>query len=161
MRSRKEKEAQALAASKRYQVAGFRFLRVGEEARHLDSDKERGRSSNSNSLDSVGDGAVRREALWAGVNNLNNSLEGSEGFKLGCQLIGAFLDAPVNFHRSDFVEARRDFACAGVVRPLTMRSHLEWKTKVVHSRLKRKAQCRGWAQPLRLKVPLRGTLGYP
>ena len=63
MRCGKEKEAQALAAGKRNQVSGFGFLGVSEEARHLDGDKEGGRTSNSNSLDSVGDGAVRREAL--------------------------------------------------------------------------------------------------
>ena len=40
---------------------------------------------------------MRREALWAGVNNLNNSLEGSEGFKLGCQLIGVFLECASKF----------------------------------------------------------------
>ena len=52
------------------------------------------------------------------MNNLDNSLEGSEGFKLRCQLIGVFLDVPVSFHRSDFVEARRNLACAGVVRTI-------------------------------------------
>ena len=29
-----------------------------------------------------------------------------------------FLDVPVNFHGSDFVEARRDVPCAGVVRTI-------------------------------------------
>ena len=47
MRGRKEKEAQVLAASKRNQIAGFRLLEVGN--------KERGRSSNTDSLDSVGE----------------------------------------------------------------------------------------------------------
>ena len=84
MRGRKEKEAQALAASKRNPIAGFRLLGVGEKARHLDGNKERGRSSNTDSLDSVGDGTVRREAFWAGVNDLNDSFEGSKGFKLRC-----------------------------------------------------------------------------
>ena len=84
MRGRKEKEAQALAASKRNQIAGFRLLGVGEKARHLDGNKEGGRSPNTDSLDSVGDGTVRREAFWAGVNDLNDSFEGSKGFKLRC-----------------------------------------------------------------------------
>ena len=43
-------------------------------------------------------------------------LEGSKGFKLRCQLIGVLLDVPVDFHGSDFVEARRDFTSAGVIR---------------------------------------------
>ena len=114
----KEKEAQALAASKRNKVAGLSFLGVGEETRHLDSDKERGRTSNSNSLDSVRDGAVRREALRTGVDNFDDCLEGSKGFKLGCQHIGVLLDVPVNFHRGNFVEARCDFTCAGVIRTI-------------------------------------------
>ena len=46
-----------------------------ESARKLDGDKEGGRTSNSNSLDSVGDGAVRREALRTGVDNLNDCLD--------------------------------------------------------------------------------------
>ena len=60
--------------------AGRVHVRCGkkEEAQ----DKEGGRTSNSNSLDSVGDGAVRREALRTGVDNLNDCLEGSKGFKL-------------------------------------------------------------------------------
>ena len=120
MRCGKEKEAQALAAGKRNQVSGFGFLGVGEETRHLDSDKEGGRTSNSNSLDSVGDGAVRREALRTGVDNFDDCLEGSKGFKLGCQHIGVLLDVPVNFHRGNFVEARRDFTCAGVIRTIKL-----------------------------------------
>ena len=47
----KEEEAQALAAGECDQVAGFCFLGVGKEARHFNSDKEGGRTSNSNSLD--------------------------------------------------------------------------------------------------------------
>ena len=52
------------------------------------------------------------------MDNLNNCLKGSKGFKLGCQRIGVLLDVPVNFHRSDFVEARRDFTCASVIRTI-------------------------------------------
>ena len=104
VRCGKEEEAQALAAGECNQVAGFCFLGVGKEARHFNGDKEGGRTSNSNSLDSVGDGAVRREALRTGVDNLNDCLEGSKGFKLGCQHIGVLLDVPVDFHGSDFVE---------------------------------------------------------
>ena len=78
--------------SKRNQIAGFRLLGVGEKARHLDGDKERGRSSNADSLDSVGDGTIRREAFWAGVNDLNDSFEGSKGFNLRCQLMRVFLE---------------------------------------------------------------------
>ena len=114
MRCGKEKEAQALAAGKRNQVSGFDFLGVGEEAGHLEGDKEGGRTSNSNSLDSVGDGAVRREALRTGVDNLNDCLEGSKASSWGVNT----LDVPVNFHRSHFVEARRDFTCAGVIRTI-------------------------------------------
>ena len=50
------------------------------------------------------------------MDNLNDCLEGSKGFKLGCQHIGVLLDVPVDFHGSDFVEARRDFTSAGVIR---------------------------------------------
>ena len=116
VRCGEKEEAQAFAAGECNQVAGFCFLGVGKEARHLNSDKEGGRTSNSNSLDSVGDGAVRREALRTGVDNLNDCLEGSKGFKLRCQHIGVLLDVPVDFHGSDFVEARRDFTSAGVIR---------------------------------------------
>ena len=115
VRCGKEEEPQALAAGECNQVAGFCFLGVGKEARHFNSDKEGGRTSNSNSLDSVGDGAVRREALRTGVNNLNDCFEGSKGFKLGCQFIRVLLDVPIDFHGSDFVEARRDFTSAGMI----------------------------------------------
>ena len=47
------------------------------------------------------------------MDNLNDCLEGSKGFKLGCQHIGVLLDVPVNFHGSNFMEARRDFTWEG------------------------------------------------
>ena len=115
MRCGKEEEAQALAAGECNQVAGFCFLGVGKEARHFNGDKEGDRTSNSNSLDSVGDGTVRREALRTGVDNLNDCFEGSKGFELGCQFIRVLLDVPIDFHGSDFVEARRDFTSAGMI----------------------------------------------
>ena len=95
VRCGKEEEAQTLAAGECNQVAGFCFLGVGKEARHFNSDKEGGRTSNSNSLDSVvGDGAVRREALRTGVDNLNDCLEQR-------------LQAGVSAHRSAFGCASR------------------------------------------------------
>ena len=36
------------------------------------------------------------------MDNLNDCLEGSKGFKLGCQHIGVLLDVPVDFHGNDF-----------------------------------------------------------
>ena len=54
----KEKQAEALAASKRNQVASLCLLRGRKKAGHFDRNKEGGRASDANGLDCVRFGAV-------------------------------------------------------------------------------------------------------